>query len=127
MPYQVFWQVPHEILCVHLEGHLSLEEFHVINEAVVGELGDEGAQHRYAILIDITHPASLPQAFQPLRESQAYARRRDVKYILVVGRDKLLRLMLLLTFNLCRPALRFVDTMEEAFRIAHRPAIAPHE
>ncbi len=114
MAHQVFWRVPHQTLCVVLEGDLSIEDFHQLNRKILGELGEESANRCIALIVDITRPGSIPQAFAQLKASQTYVSRRDLKFILVAGSNKFMRLMMLLTFNLCRPSLRFFDTIDQA-------------
>lgn len=124
MAYRVFWQTPQQILRIELEGNLSLNDFNQINQAVIDQLGVETANRHMALLIDITRPSTMPQSFKQLRASQTYVSRRDLKSILVVGSNKLARLMLLLMFNLCRPSLRFFDTIDQALMIAERAGLA---
>jgi len=114
MAYQIFWRVPQQLLCLELEGDLSITDFNYINQAVIDHLGVETANRPVALVVDITRPGHISTAVAQLRETQTYVLRRDLSVILVVGNNKLLRLMLLLTFNLCRPSLKFFDTMDEA-------------
>jgi hypothetical protein len=120
MAYRIFWQVPGQILYLELEGHLSLDDFNQINEAIIDHLGAEQNDRRIALLIDITRPGNVPQAVNQLRASQTYVGRRDLRFILVAGRNKLLRLMMLLTFNLYRPSLCFFDDVDQALMSAQR-------
>jgi hypothetical protein len=114
MAYRVFWQVPQQVLCVELEGAVSLDDFIQINQAVHDHLGDEKTNRSVALLVDITRPGNTPQAFQQLKASQTYVLRRDLRFILVVGSNKFMRLMMMLIFNLCKPSLRFFDNMAPA-------------
>ncbi len=114
MAYKVSWQVPQQVLLVELEGQLSLDDFNGINQAVVSYLNDLPENAAVALLINTSRVSSVPQAFQQLKASQTYVQRRDLQYILVVGNSKMIRLMMLLTFNLCRPALRFFDDLDHA-------------
>lgn len=128
MAYRVFWQVPQQILCVELEGHLSLNEFTQINDAVISHLDQGAATRPFALLVDITRPCTTPRAFEQLRASQTYILRHDMKSIMVVGTDKFMRLMMLLTFNLCRPSLGFFDNIDQALKSAQgtRAAVPAH-
>lgn len=113
MAYRVFWQIPHQIICVELEGNLTLNDFQQINQDILEHLGSENRERPVTLVIDVTRPSTTPQAFAQLNASQTYTLRRDLKFILVVGSNKLMRLMMLLTFNLCKPSLRFFDTIDE--------------
>jgi hypothetical protein len=119
MAHQVFWHVPQQILGLELEGDLSLDHFDRINEDITNHLnGCGGDQH--ILLVDITRPATVPRLFARLKASQTYTVRNDVRFILVAGNNKLMRLMMMLTFNLCRPTLIFFDTVELALDFAAR-------
>ncbi len=120
MAYRVFWVIPQQVLCLELEGDLSLHDFNQINQAVIEQLGDETIERQLTLLIDITRPGRVPQAFDQLRASQTYVQRYDLKSVLVAGTNKFMRLMILLTFNLCRPSLRFFDNTDQALKVAQR-------
>ncbi len=120
MPFRVFWRVPHQTLCVELEGILTIDDFIQLDRAIVDHLGNEKPDQRLGLLIDITRPGTIPQAYGKLKASQTYAMRRDLKFILVAGSNKFMRLMMLLTFNLCRPSLRFFDGLDEAIEFMQR-------
>ena len=96
MAYRVFWQVPERILCMELEGTLSLDDFKEINQAVIEHLGDENANQHVGLVVDITRPGRVPSAVAQLKDSQTYLRRRDLQFILVAGNNKFMRLMMLL-------------------------------
>ena len=114
MTYRIFWRIPQQLLCLELEGDLSITDFNHINQAVTDHLGVVIANRRVALVIDITQPGHIPTAIAQLKETQTYVLRPDLSMILVVGSNKLSRLMMLLTFNLCRPRLKFFDTMDAA-------------
>jgi hypothetical protein len=114
MAYRVFWHIPQQVIFVELEGNLTLKDFQQLNRDVVELLGAESADRPVTLVIDVTRPTTTPQAFEQLKASQTYTQRRDLKSIIVVSSNKFIRLMMLLTFNLCRPSLRFCDTVDEA-------------
>ena len=89
-------------------------------------LGADSGEKNIVILVDITRPGSLPRAVNELKASQTYVRRNDIKSIMIAGTNKLMRLMLLLTFNLCRPSLRFFDNLEQAQVVARRSFDTDH-
>jgi hypothetical protein len=120
MAYKIFWQVPQQVLCMELEGNLNLDHFNQINQMVVDLLDDKDTDQPVTLLVDITRPGKIPQAFAQLKESQTYASRHDLKFIVVAGNDKFMRLMMLLTFNLCRPSLRFFDNIDQGLKFAQR-------
>ncbi len=118
MAYRVYWHIPHQMLCMELEGNLTLDDFQNLDRAILALLGNEAPDRQLMLLVDITRPATTPRDFARLRASQTYLLRFDLKFILVAGSNKLMRLMMLLTFNLCRPSVRFFDNIDEALKIA---------
>jgi hypothetical protein len=114
MAYKVYWEVPQQVLRIELEGNLTIEDFGQINRAVIDLLGVETTRRQINLLIDITRPSRTPRDIQQIKSSQTYVMRRDLKHIFVAGTDKFMRLMMLLTFNLCKPSLTFVDTIDRA-------------
>ena len=120
MAYKVFWQIPQQVLYHKLEGDLSLDDFSQINQVIWDHLGEETTYQHTALLIDISRPGRTPQDFAALRASQTYMLRNDLKFILVVGSNKLMRLMMLLTFNLSKPGVRFFDDLEQGLGMAQR-------
>lgn len=112
--YHIFWQVPQQILCLSLEGELSLEDFNHINLNIIKHLDDKPFEQAVVLVVDVSQPCSLPRDYARLKASQTYATRRDLNFILVVSTDKFIRLVTLLIFNLCRPMLKFFASQHEA-------------
>lgn len=124
MTYNIFWQIPDQVLCMELEGHLQLDDFNQINYAVISHLDSVTENPGIALLISAARLNGVPQAFQQLRASQTYVERRDLTHIVVVTTNKMVRLMMLLTFNLSRPSLRFFDDLDHAHRFLQMVQLA---
>lgn len=120
MAYRVFWEVPQGILRLELAGVLSLEDFSQINQTVSEHLGVETSDRRLALLVDTSQLSGMPSSVAQLQVSQKYLLRQDLQFILITGSTKLVRLLLLLTFNLCRASLRFFDNTDQALVFAQR-------
>lgn len=117
MPYQVHVQAPDALIYLKLTGDVSLQEFIEIDREVTRYLEADSLDEGIAMLVDVNDAKSVPQAFNQLKASQTYASVYGSKlsYILVVsGGNKLMRLMMMLTFNLCRPNLQFFETPMQA-------------
>jgi hypothetical protein len=117
VPYQVDWEIPQSVLRVQLTAHVTLPEFVEVNRMVTDKLNTVSADAGIALMVNVNEALSVPQAFNQLRLSQTYATSSNsrLKYILIVcGNNRLMRLMMLLTFNLCRPSLQFFDTPAQA-------------
>ena len=120
MPYQIDWQIPQSVLTLQLDGHVTYEEFVEIDKVITDHLNTVNVGTRIALIINANNAKSVPPIFNELKTSQSYAvdgHNARVGYILVVsGGNKLMRLMMMLIYNLCRPSLRFFDTSVEAER-----------
>lgn len=113
MPYQIHWELPHTVLHLKLTDDVTLQEFVEVDRIITEALGAEGVDETVMLIVDVNDARSVPQSFSQLKASQTYASRYNsrLRHILVVcGGNKLMRLMMLLTFNLCRPSLQFFDT-----------------
>src|SRR5690349_17316176 len=119
MTYRIFWQIPQEVLCLELIGESTMKDFDQINLAILQQLGADSAEQRVVLLIDITQSSRVPSAFAQLKTSQTYTLRDDLRMIAVAGNNKFMRLMMMLTFNLCKPGLRFFDNTDSALEFAH--------
>jgi hypothetical protein len=113
MPYQISWETPEAVLCLRLLEQVTLQEFVEIDRTITSHLNDSSVDASIALMVDVTETKSVPQSFSELKNSQTYATAANVRlhWILVIGNNRLMRLMMLLTFNLCRPSLRFFDTL----------------
>jgi hypothetical protein len=115
--YQVYWDVPGYVLCLKLIDAVTLEEFIEIDSLITSYLSN--THTRTAIVIDITDAKHVPFPSDQIRASQAYTQHPMLKWLLVVGGNKLMRLMMLLTFNLSRASLQFIDNAEKLDSFLH--------
>jgi hypothetical protein len=116
MPYQITWEVPETVLYLKLLDQVSMEEFIEINEQINAYLDERNTTDRTVLKIDIVEAQSVPQQLSRMKMSQTYAERHDLKWLLVVGDNKSIRLIMLLTFNLSRAILQFVDNDAQSER-----------
>jgi len=111
------WDVPETVLCLKLAGRLTNEEFHNINKEIVAALTERHDDRPIALVVDTLEVKSIPPNYSQLNASQTYANRDDIKYLMIIGKNKLIRLMMLLIYNLCRARLRFSDDYEGVWRM----------
>lgn len=120
MAIKVYWSVPHRILTVELEGMLNFDDFkrldHIINDC----LDHENPGTPVVLMVDITRQARIPQAFAQIKATQTCLHRPELQWILVAGKNKFMRLMMMLTYNLCRQSLRLLDDVDQAIDIGCR-------
>jgi hypothetical protein len=108
--YQVYWYIPDYVLCVKITDSISSDELTGLGAVVTMHLLD--IETRVALLIDITEATQMPFPTDVLKRSQTYIQNPMLKWLLVVGQNKLMRLMLLMMFSLARPSLQFFDNFE---------------
>jgi hypothetical protein len=116
MPYQINWETPEAVLSLRLLDQVTFQEFVEIDRSITAHLNEGSPDSAIVLIVDVTQATSVPQSFNELKTSQTYATAANLrlKWILVVSSNRLMRLMMLLTFNLCRPTLRFFDTLVDA-------------
>lgn len=111
MPYQISWLVPSKVLHLHLKDEVTLEDFHAINEQVKLFMA-EGDQ-RLALIVDMNQTRRVSYNVEQIRASQQYAQDARLDWILVVGSNKLLRLTMMVIFNLARAPLQLFQSVDE--------------
>lgn len=118
MPYSLTWQVPASIMHLRLIDQITLSDFVEIDLAVSSQL--EQCDPYAILLVDISHARSLPIAIEQIRSSQNYARDPRLKWLLIIGMNKLVRLTLLVVFNLSRANIQFFSTEGDAQNFIQR-------
>jgi hypothetical protein len=117
MPYQIEWDEPGSILTLRLIDRVTLDEFDRIDQEIAAHFAEAPESDSFMLIVDTDSASSVPQDFTRLQMSQRYAAGSTPKlrHILVVsGKNRLMRLMMLLIYNLCSPNLRFFDTLDQA-------------
>ena len=112
--YQVYWDLPGYVLSLKLIDIVTLEEFIEINHLITSYLSTTIT--RMVIVIDITAAKHMPFPSEEIKASQVYMQHPMLRSLLVLGKNKLLRLTLLLTFSLGRASLQFFDSNEQLDR-----------
>jgi hypothetical protein len=113
MPINLETNPRQSLLSLTLQGNLSEQDFSQMNELVTRSL-DAINESRVALVVNALGAKTVPRNFKQLQASQTFSQRKDLKWLLVVTDNKLIRLMMLLTYNLSRPSLRFFSTEREA-------------
>ena len=123
--YQVYWDVPGYVLSLKLIDALTLKEFIEIDHLITSYLSTTIT--RTVIVIDITAAKHMPFPSEQMKASQVYMHHSMLRSLLILGENKLLRLTLLLTFNLARASLQFFDNNEQLDRYLHIHKLKPYE
>lgn len=116
MPYQVEWEQPQSVLRLRLLDQVTFQEFVDIDRDISELLKTISADAHIALLVDANETSGVPRAYNEIKTSQTFATRRNsqIRLILIVTNNKLIRLMMLLIYNLCRPMIHMFDTMAQA-------------
>jgi hypothetical protein len=97
---------------LRLLDQVNLSDFVEINLAVTQSL--EVCEPYGILIIDINQTKNLPTAIEQIRSSQHYARDPRLKWLLIVGTNKLVRLTLLVVFHLSWANIQFFNNDAEA-------------
>lgn len=117
MAYQIDWSVPDKVLSLKLIDEISVEELHRINDEVNYYLDQHIGYDHIALAVDIDDVTRLPRDVTLLRQSQTYVNRDELKWIFIVGKNKSVRLILLLTYHLGKSFLQFADNQASVHKI----------
>jgi anti-anti-sigma regulatory factor len=112
MAHKLFWRSSDRVLILTLSGEISLEDFSQVSEDI--EVMLKSVSDPLVLMIDATQVRLSKNGLSQIRKSQSYADNKLIEHLFIVASDKIIRLTLLLVFNLSRPVLRFFDRMEQA-------------
>jgi hypothetical protein len=112
MPCHASWDEP-AVGMVTLEGNITRSEFEALGKEIKAALASEETA-RGVLIFDIQHTKSLPFIENALRDVHSYGTDPRLKWILIAGKTKLIRLMLMILFNTSSAGTRFFDDVEAA-------------
>ncbi|HEX2622287.1 MAG TPA: STAS/SEC14 domain-containing protein [Phototrophicaceae bacterium] len=112
MPHHISWYIPDRVLHLRLIDEITLDDFQQINAEVEEHMREHGK--RLAIVIDVNATRRVSYNVEQIRASQRYALDPSLDWILVVGNNKLLRLTMIVVFNLARAPLQLFQNLDEA-------------
>lgn len=116
MSYRLFWEIQDLVLCLELGTQITIEEFVEIDEQINAHLDRRENRRQIILKIDALETSRIPQNLSMMKSSQTYVDRPDLKSLIVIGGNKYVRLIMMLTFNLSRPTLHFAMSHEHAKR-----------
>lgn len=111
MPYQLSWHLPDQVLALSLSGEYTLPEAEEVNDFVGREL--KRVKRPITLLIDATH-MERPHNFQELRAAQTYMYHRYLDHIMVASNDKVIKLAMMIIFNMSRAYFTVFDSLDQA-------------
>ncbi len=111
MPYELVWHIPEKVLKLEIIGEYTPEIAKEANDCIVEELNRSATP--LLLLMDATQMAR-PYRFQEIRATQHFMNHHKLRYIFVATNDKLIRLSIVIIFNLSRAFVQLYGTAEEA-------------
>jgi hypothetical protein len=117
MAYDLSWHVPNRVLFLSISGDYTLEDASEVNRLVTRELDQSNAQ--LSILIDV-RKMSRPVNFVNIRATQTFMDHRKLQHIYVAASDRLVKLSMIVIFNLGKAYLHMFDDLENATLLLQR-------
>ena len=111
MSYELGWHVPGKVLSLSLSGTYTPENAKEVNQLITDKL--DQSQSPILLLIDALN-MDRPFHFASIRSLQTYMDHRNLKHICIVTDDKIVKLSMLVIFNLSRARLHMFDNVEKA-------------
>jgi len=111
MTYELTWHESKKALRLTLSGDYLLEEAKEVNRRMLDEL--ETSQMPLLILIDATH-MNRSYRFSDIRTAQTFMDHLKLKAIYVATNDRLVKLSMMIIFNLSRASFYICDDVEKA-------------
>jgi hypothetical protein len=115
MPYQISWDDTATGV-VTLKGEVTRTEFEALSQEIKIGLKTvaKNKTHKAALIFDIQYAQMIPPTDNTTRELHSYANDPHLKWILIGGKNKLVRLILMLCFNLASANVRLFESVEAA-------------
>ena len=113
MGYQLKWHIPSRVLYLQLGAETTLPEFEEINKSIIGHLNQE--KQKLFLIIDVNEFKPNALIWDRIRASQNYVSHENLEYVLIVGQkaNRLIRLMMLVLFNISKAGLKFFESLQE--------------
>ena len=114
MSYELSWRIPGKVLSLSLSGTYTLEAAEEVNRLINDRLN--ASQSPLMLLINALE-MDRPYHFERIRALQTYMDHENLKNIYIVAVDNVVKLSLLVIFNLGRARLQLCDNVEKANRL----------
>lgn len=114
MTYDLSWQIQDKVIYLRITEKTTFPDYPEINQQILDML-NRVRQAVYLILdLSAIKPTTLP--WDQLRLTQRYTEHMWLKHVLIIGNpeDRLLRLMMLVLFNMSTAQLNFYKSLSEA-------------
>ncbi|MEO1165163.1 MAG: hypothetical protein AAFV98_15355 [Chloroflexota bacterium] len=111
MSYELEWHTSDKVLLLTLSGNYSVDEAKEANRLILDEL--DQADNLVFILIDAMN-MTRPYNFGEIRAVQSFMDHRNLSHIYVGTGDRLVKLAMMVIFNLSRAYLHICDDTDKA-------------
>lgn len=120
MTYELDWYVPDQILQLRLMGQPALHQFQRLNQEIIQALDE--AQNDLWLMVDVQGLSHMLPGWETIRTSQTYMYHPRLTFIVIVTdrRNRLVRLMMMILYNLSRAGLKIFDSWDDAARFLTR-------
>jgi len=114
MAYELTWYIPDKVLLLEVSGDYTLKDAEDVDELMHDKLNH--SQKQLLVLINAMK-MDRPYNFNQIRLSQTYMDHRQLKSIYVASGDRLVKLAMMVIFNLSRARLLTYDSLDNAMSI----------
>lgn len=111
--YVLSWYIPDKVMMLCVHGDYTAEEAADVNRQIMDALDHSAG--RLSLLID-AQQMGRPREFQEIRALQTYMNHPRLTHVYAVAADRVVRLALLVIFNLARAQFMLVDNLAHAER-----------
>lgn len=115
MTYKVTWH--NRALVLTLSGHYTVDEAAEANQFILNYINQSQAQ--FCIIIDTTE-MNRPFNFGDIRKAQTFMDSSQISHICIVSGDRLIRLSMMVIFNLCKARVHLCEDIDAAKLILNK-------
>lgn len=125
LSYDLSWYIPNKVLYLKFSEKPALDEFKAANQAILNALRADKTS--LFLIIDVQNLKPDLASWDNLRSTQTYMNDTNLEFVLVIGdnKNRLVRLMMLVVFNVSKSGLKFFQTVEEVNVFLKRFSLEP--
>lgn len=111
--YDLAWHTLNQVLILTIQGDYTLGDAQAVNRLILDKLNL--SQSPLSIIID-ARKMDRPYNFDEIRAAQTYMDHRQLKHIYTVAGDPVVKLAMMVIFNLCRAHFHIANEMSLAIK-----------
>ncbi len=109
--YELVWSVTDSVLLLTIQGDYTLQDAREVNQQIIDYLDEDDVP--ISLLIDAAD-MSRPHNFTEIRAAQSFMNHLYLKSINIVTQDRLVKLSMMVIFNMGGAVFRIYDDMDKA-------------